>query len=153
MQSACRDWDLDDLSCCKQLHVDSLKIGDLRVIQWMVFYWRRSFSRQFSRRAMADEKMSSTMDRIGGSLINAILGGLILWVGQTTVRHAGVLAGVDEKFAGINEQFVDVDRRQEDLKAGWKKSQRDEGQRPVAVHDEGRRQADCPGAASGANHE
>jgi hypothetical protein len=64
----------------------------------------------------ADEKMSSTIDRIGGSLVNAILGALILWVGQTTFRHAGVLASVDEKFAGIKEQFADVDRRQDDLK-------------------------------------
>ena len=38
--------------------------------------------------------MASSLDRLGSSLINAVLGGLILWVGQTTVRHAGVLAGV-----------------------------------------------------------
>jgi hypothetical protein len=60
--------------------------------------------------------MASTLDRLGGSLINAVLGGLILWVGQTTVRHAGVLAAVDEKLAGINQQFVDVDKRQEGMR-------------------------------------
>jgi hypothetical protein len=60
--------------------------------------------------------MASTLDRLGGSLINAVLGGLILWVGQTTVRHTGVLAGVDEKLAAVNQQFVDVDKRQEGMR-------------------------------------
>jgi hypothetical protein len=61
----------------------------------------------------AGNNMASSLDKLGGSLINAVLGGLILWVGQTTVRHAGVLAGVEEKLAAINHQFVDVDKRQE----------------------------------------
>ena len=60
--------------------------------------------------------MSSTLDRLGGSLVNAVLGGLILWVGQTTLRHAGVLAGVDEKLAGVEQQFVDVDKRHESMR-------------------------------------
>lgn len=60
--------------------------------------------------------MASTLDRLGGSLINAVLGGLILWVGQTTVRHAGELVGVDEKLVAINQQFVAVDKRQESMR-------------------------------------
>jgi hypothetical protein len=60
--------------------------------------------------------MTNTLDKLGGSLINAVLGGLILWVGQTTVRHEGVLAGVDEKLAGVNQQFTDVDKRQEGMR-------------------------------------
>jgi hypothetical protein len=60
--------------------------------------------------------MTNSLDKLGGSLINAVLGGLILWVGQTTVRHEGVLAGVDEKLAGVNQQFTDVDKRQEGMK-------------------------------------
>jgi septal ring factor EnvC (AmiA/AmiB activator) len=60
--------------------------------------------------------MSNTLDKLGGSLINAVLGGLILWVGQTTVRHEGVLAGVDEKLAAVNQQFTDVDKRQEGMR-------------------------------------
>ena len=60
--------------------------------------------------------MSSTLDRISGSLINAILGALILWVGQTTFRHAGTLAGVDEKIVAINQQFNEVEKRQESLR-------------------------------------
>ncbi len=60
--------------------------------------------------------MASTLDRLGSSLINAVLGGLILWVGQTTVRHAGELVGVDEKLVAINQQFVDVDKRQESMR-------------------------------------
>jgi hypothetical protein len=61
----------------------------------------------------AGEEMTNMVDRLGGSLINAVLGGLILWVGQTAVRHEGVLAGIDEKMLAINQQFVDVDKRQE----------------------------------------
>jgi hypothetical protein len=62
------------------------------------------------------DEMSSTLGRLGNSLINAILGGLILWVGQTAVRHEGVLAGVDEKIAGINQQFADSDKRHESMR-------------------------------------
>ncbi len=64
-----------------------------------------------------DEKVSSQIDRIGGSLVNAILGALILWVGQTTFRHAGMLAGFDQQLAGIKERFTEVDKHQESLKS------------------------------------
>jgi chromosome segregation ATPase len=60
--------------------------------------------------------MTNTLDKLGGSLINAVLGGLILWVGQTTVRHEGVLAGLDEKLAGVDQQFAEVDKRHESVK-------------------------------------
>ncbi|MEX2306729.1 MAG: hypothetical protein WD738_04015 [Pirellulales bacterium] len=60
--------------------------------------------------------MSDKLDRLGGTLINAILGALILWVGQTTFRHAGLLAGVDEKLIATKEQFTDVEKRQEGLR-------------------------------------
>jgi hypothetical protein len=70
-----------------------------------------------TRRVMATgEDMSSTLGRLANSLINFILGGLILWVGQTAVRHEGVLAGVDEKIAAVNQQFVEVDKRQEGMR-------------------------------------
>jgi formyltetrahydrofolate synthetase len=65
--------------------------------------------------ASADE-MHSTLDRLGSSLTSAILGALILWVGQTTFRHAGILAGIDEKIVAINKQFVSVDQRQEGMR-------------------------------------
>lgn len=55
-------------------------------------------------------------DRLGGTLINAILGALILWVGQTTFRHAGLLAGVDEKLVAINQKFASVEKRHEGLR-------------------------------------
>ena len=60
--------------------------------------------------------MTDKLDRLGGSLINAILGALILWVGQTTFRHAGVLAGVDEKLVAVKEQFEDIDKRHEGMR-------------------------------------
>jgi hypothetical protein len=62
------------------------------------------------------DEMSNTLGRLGNNLINALLGGLILWVGQTAVRHEGVLAGVDEKLAGIDQQFTDVDKRHESMR-------------------------------------
>jgi hypothetical protein len=70
-----------------------------------------------TRRVMASgDDMSSTLGKLGNSLVNAILGGLILWVGQTAVRHEGVLAGVDEKIAAVDQQFVDVEKRQESMR-------------------------------------
>src|SRR5436190_15106905 len=65
---------------------------------------------------MAADEARSTMDRLTSSLTSAILGALILWVGQTTFRHAGVLAGIDEKIVAINKQFSTVDQRQEGLR-------------------------------------
>src|ERR1044071_7184746 len=62
--------------------------------------------------AIGDETHNS-LDRLGSSLTSAILGALILWVGQTTFRHAGILAGIDEKIVAINKQFAAVDQRQE----------------------------------------
>ena len=60
--------------------------------------------------------MSGTLDRLGSSLINAVLGGLILFVGQTTFRHAGILAGVDEKLVAVTQQFTEVEKRQESMR-------------------------------------
>jgi hypothetical protein len=68
-------------------------------------------------RSMAtDDDMSNTLGKLGNNLINAILGGLILWVGQTAIRHEGTLAGVDEKIAAVNHQFEDVEKRQESMR-------------------------------------
>jgi chromosome segregation ATPase len=64
----------------------------------------------------SSDEMSTTINRLTGGLFNAILGGLILWVGQTTFRHAGILASVDEKLNGIKQQFADVDKRQEGMR-------------------------------------
>ncbi len=60
--------------------------------------------------------MPEGIEKIGGSLLNLILGGVILWVGQTTFRHSGILASVDEKFMATTQQFNDVDRRLESVK-------------------------------------
>src|SRR3954470_1287655 len=65
---------------------------------------------------MAADEGQSTLDRLSSSLTSAILGGLILWVGQTTFRHAGVLASMDEKIIAINKQFSVVDQRQEGMR-------------------------------------
>ncbi|HEX5471079.1 MAG TPA: hypothetical protein VFW73_04295 [Lacipirellulaceae bacterium] len=65
---------------------------------------------------MANNDSSNTLDRLGSSLTSAILGGLILWIGQTTFRHAGILASMDEKIVAINKQFSVVDQRQESMR-------------------------------------
>jgi hypothetical protein len=67
------------------------------------------------------EDMTATLNRLVGGLINVILGALILWVGQTTFRHAGILASVDEKLNSVNHKFEDVEKRQEGLK-NWLQS-------------------------------
>jgi hypothetical protein len=64
----------------------------------------------------AGENTNGILDRLGSSLTSAILGGLILWVGQTTFRHAGILASMDEKIVAINKQFSVVDQRQESMR-------------------------------------
>lgn len=59
---------------------------------------------------------NEAIDRFGGSLVNVILGALILWVGQTTFRHAGLLASVDERFESTGHQFDAVNTRHETLR-------------------------------------
>lgn len=56
------------------------------------------------------------IDRVGGSLVNVILGALILWVGQTTFRHAGQLASINERFDGVGHQMKAVDDRHESVR-------------------------------------
>jgi len=60
--------------------------------------------------------MGEALEKLGGSVMNLVLGALIVWVGQTTFQHAGILASVNEKFENIDQQFVDVEKRQESLK-------------------------------------
>ena len=101
----------------------------------------------------SSEDMSTTINRLGGGLINAILGALILWVGQTTFRHAGILASVDEKLNGVKHKFEDVEKRQEGLKnVADKRHLGHEGQQPGAVHGQGWRQAGRAGSAGRAIH-
>jgi len=62
-------------------------------------------------------RRTRSIDRVGGSLVNAILGALILWVGQTTFRHAGMLASVDERFGSVEVQFGAVNDRHDSLRS------------------------------------
>lgn len=54
-------------------------------------------------------------EKLGGSLINVVLGALILWVAQTTFQHSGELAGVDQKFEGLQTQHDSVRDRLDGL--------------------------------------
>jgi hypothetical protein len=75
------------------------------------------FRKVATGRAMGtDDGMSTTLGKLGNNLINAVLGGLILWVGQTAIRHEGTLAGVDEKIAAVDHKFEDVEKRHESLR-------------------------------------
>ena len=57
--------------------------------------------------------MGEALEKIGGSVMNLVLGALIVWVGQTTFQHAGILASVDQKFAAIEKQFQEDEKRHE----------------------------------------
>lgn len=60
--------------------------------------------------------MPDVIDKLGGSVMNLVLGALIVWVGQTTYQHAGVLAGLDDKFVNIDDNFTSVDKRYESMR-------------------------------------
>jgi predicted nuclease with TOPRIM domain len=64
----------------------------------------------------SSEDLSSTINRLTGGLITAILVALILWIGQTTFRHAAILTALDEKLNDVKHQFEIVDQRQEELR-------------------------------------
>jgi len=49
-----------------------------------------------------------SIDRVSGSLVNVILGALILWVGQTTFQHAGLLSGFDVRLEGIGKRLEET---------------------------------------------
>lgn len=66
--------------------------------------------------------MFETLDRIGGSLVNLVLGGLVLWVGQTTFHHAGQLATVDQKFTAVDKQFANFGERYESMRSWIEKA-------------------------------
>jgi hypothetical protein len=76
----------------------------------------RDFLRNAGRVMATGDNTNTTLDRLGSSLTSAILGALILWVGQTTFRHAGILTSMDEKIVAINKQFSVVDQRQESMR-------------------------------------
>lgn len=54
-------------------------------------------------------------EKLGGSLVNVVLGALILWVAQATFQHSGELAGVDEKFDSLQAQHDNVRDRLDSL--------------------------------------
>ena len=56
------------------------------------------------------------LERIGGSLVNIVLGAVILWVGQTTFHHAGLLASVNKQFDNVENQFGAVSSRHDLLR-------------------------------------
>ncbi len=60
--------------------------------------------------------MGDAIEKLGGSVMNLVLGALIVWVGQTTYQHAGVLASLGGTFANIDEDFANVDKRHESLR-------------------------------------
>lgn len=63
-----------------------------------------------------EDDVTNTLSKLGNNLINAVLGGLILWVGQTAIRHESTLAGVDEKIAAVDHKFDDVEKRHESMR-------------------------------------
>lgn len=54
-------------------------------------------------------------EKLGGSLVNVVLGALILWVAQATFQHSGELAGIDQKFDSLQTQQDNVRERLDGL--------------------------------------
>lgn len=54
-------------------------------------------------------------EKLGGSLVNLVLGALILWVAQTTFQHSGELAGADQKYESLQAQHDSVRDRLDSL--------------------------------------
>lgn len=54
-------------------------------------------------------------EKLGNGLVNVVLGALILWVAQTTFQHSGELAGVDQKFDGLQAQHDNLRDRMDAL--------------------------------------
>jgi hypothetical protein len=52
---------------------------------------------------------------LGGSLINLILGGVILWVGQTTFQHNGQLSGMVQQLEAVNDRYTALRDRHDAL--------------------------------------
>ena len=44
------------------------------------------------------------LEEFGGTVVNVLLGGLLLWVGQTTFEHNGELAGMEQRFESVNNR-------------------------------------------------
>ena len=44
------------------------------------------------------------LEEFGGTVVNVLLGGLLLWVGQTTFEHNGELAGMEQRFESVNHR-------------------------------------------------
>lgn len=86
-----------------------------------------------------------TIDRVGGSLVNVILGALILWVGQTTFRHAGLLASINERFDSVGHQMEAVDERHDSLRLRLEQvvSQTTERTRSRFTREDGEKLALC----------
>lgn len=57
------------------------------------------------------EAINVEIEKLSGGFMNAILGGLIFWVAQTTFHHSGELAGINQKFDGISTQHENLQVR------------------------------------------
>jgi hypothetical protein len=64
----------------------------------------------------SNDDLASTLNRLSSGLVTLMLVALILWIGQTTFRHAAALATFDEKFSDAKHQFEVVDQRQDELR-------------------------------------
>ncbi len=53
----------------------------------------------------------SFINEFGGSFVNFILGGLLLWIGQTTFEHNGELAGVNQQLDAMNKRHEALGER------------------------------------------
>ena len=58
-----------------------------------------------SHRDSSESNVAGTfMDEFGGSFVNLVLGGILLWVGQTTFEHNGELAGIRQQLSSMTQR-------------------------------------------------
>jgi len=55
------------------------------------------------------------MDEFGGSLVNLLLGAMLLWIGQTTFEHAGQLAGIRQQISAGDSRHDALRQRCDDV--------------------------------------
>ena len=55
------------------------------------------------------------IEEFGGSVVNMVLGGLLLWVGQTTFEHNGELVGVHQQVESMSIRHENLQDRHDQL--------------------------------------
>ena len=53
---------------------------------------------------MSDNELATSTEKTVGHVINLILGAIVLWVGQTAVKHTGELSGMIQRLNHVQKR-------------------------------------------------